>query len=74
MNSTMSQMQTKIQGWPEFPIPGGVKHVVAEFYRLIDTESESACRQWSELFAEDGEMIIEARDNMHIQGREGRFS
>ena len=67
-------MAQKIQGWPEFLIPEGVKQTVTDFYRLLDIYSEAACRQWSELFTPDGEMVIEARDNLHVRGREGRFS
>ena len=64
-------MAHKIQGWPEYPVPDGVKEVIQAFYRLVDNESEQAFRQWSELFSADGEVIIAARDNLHIQGREG---
>ena len=65
-------MAVKIQGWPDFPIPEGVKQIVTEFYRLLDIYSEAACHQWAELFTPDGEMVIEARDNLHIRGREGK--
>ena len=64
-------MAQKILGWPEYPVPGGVKKVIYDFYRLVDTESEQAYRQWSELFSTDGEVIIAARNNLRIQGREG---
>ena len=62
-------MAHKIQGWPEYPVPDGVKEVIQAFYRHVDTESEQAFRQWSELFSPEGEVIIAARDNLHIQGK-----
>ena len=67
-------MADKIQVWPEFPISEGVRDTISEFYRLLDLYSEAACRQWSELFTPDGEMVMSARDNLHIRGREGTFS
>lgn len=67
-------MAVKIQGWPKFPIPKGVKQTVTEFYSLLDIYSEAACRQWADLSTPDGEMVIEARDNLHVRGRDGKFS
>ena len=66
-------MDTKIRGWPEFPVPDGVRNLIVNFYSLLDTESDAAAAQWSELFTPEGEMIIEARDGLHLRGRQGTF-
>ena len=64
-------MDAKIRGWPEFPIPDDVRSLIKRFYSLLDTESDAAAAEWSELFAPEGELIIEARDGLHVRGREG---
>lgn len=64
-------MEKSIKGWPQFPIPDGVKTLIEDFFELLDIESDEAAKQWSNLFATDGEMIIDARDGLHVQGRKG---
>lgn len=60
--------------WPSLPVASGVRHTITEFYRLLDIYTTTACRQWAELFTTDGDMVIEARGNLHVQGRQGTYS
>ena len=56
----------KIPQWPD--IPDEIREVVERFYVLVDTHSEEAYRQWSDLFFEDGMMEIGSKVR---KGREG---
>ena len=67
-----SEMTDLASAYCSHPIPAGVKDTINKFYRLLDIYTGTACRQWAELFTSDGEVLIEARDNLHVTGREGK--
>ena len=56
-----------IPQWPDndIAIPQGARDVLEFFYRLVDTESEEALKQWTLLFTEDGLVEIGSK---RVQG------
>ena len=56
--------------WPEVPVPPGARSTVESFYRLVDTESLQAFRQWTALFVPDGQIEIGPKK---LKGHEGQY-
>ena len=55
--------------WPDTPVAGPVKRLIARFYELVDsTDPESSERLANTVFAEDGKFVINKRE---MVGRDG---
>jgi hypothetical protein len=54
--------------WPDFELPLGSRETVIQFYELVDTESEKAFQQWTDLFVPEGGIEVGRKV---VQGHEG---
>ena len=56
--------------WPDTSIAPGARQTVEDFYTLVDTESESAFRAWTNLFVSEG--IFEVGPK-YVEGHAGEL-
>lgn len=61
-DATVPIKSESLSVWPEstrsLVIPSSVQSVVSSFYTLVDTNSDSAFRAWTNLFTDDGSIEI----------------
>ena len=57
---------------PDFVIPERSQRVFRDFFALLDDESESGAKKYSQLFTEDAAYYVLGNNEFH--GRKGRYN